>query len=399
MKKGMRILKRVFLFLFVIGVTRAVPYVLNVVEQEVFSQAETESWDFFSDLQEDIQISEEQKGYYFQQLNEEEQMIYIRMLKGVQKREETIYLTLDGNQNVERVYHAMRKDHPELFWIHHKEQVSIITYSNSNKCEFMPNYLYTDAEVLEVQQVLEGVWQEVDTLIPEGADTYEKIKTVYTYLIDTMDYVSSEHDQNIAGAFWKKQAVCAGYAGAMQYLLNRMDIFCICVEGDMKDSPEGHAWNIVEIDGNYYYVDATNGDQPEFLEGDATQMAEHKTIIYDYLCPFPEEYETQYNISNEFLIPDCTQTDKNFYVLNQGCFDTYESGQLYDYCCMRLDYGAAVVRFKFRTQEAYERAYVEWIENAQMQTVAQYYMEKYGLQQIEYHYGLLEHLKTMYFMF
>lgn len=41
----------------------------------------------------------------------------------------------------------------------------------------------------------------------------------------------------------------------------------------------------------YYYVDATNGDQPDFLNGNAAQLEEHKTIIYDYLCPFPEEYE------------------------------------------------------------------------------------------------------------
>ena len=55
-----------------------------------------------------------------------------------------------------------------------------------------------------------------------------------------------------------------------------------------------NAWNIITLNGNDYYFDATNGDQPEFLEGDAVQLAEHKTILYDYLCPFPEEYEMTY---------------------------------------------------------------------------------------------------------
>ena len=34
----------------------------------------------------------------------------------------------------------------------------------------------------------------------------KRSKTVYTYLIDTTEYVSSDHDQNLAGVFWKKQA-------------------------------------------------------------------------------------------------------------------------------------------------------------------------------------------------
>ena len=74
--------------------------------------------------------------------------------------------------------------------------------------------------------------------------------------------MESEHDQNIARVFWKKQAVCAGYARAVQYLLERLGIPCIYVEGNTIGSSEGHAWNIVQIGGQYYYVDATNGDQP-----------------------------------------------------------------------------------------------------------------------------------------
>ena len=59
----------------------------------------------------------------------------------------------------------------------------------------------------------------------------------------------------------------------------------------------------MRLDGEYYYVDATNGDQPDFLEGDAVDLVEHKTTIYDYLCPFPVEYEENYTASEEFPVP------------------------------------------------------------------------------------------------
>lgn len=52
-----------------------------------------------------------------------------------------------------------------------------------------------------------------------------------------------------------------------------------------------------------------NGDQPDFLNGDAAQLEEHKTIIYDYLCPFPEEYEKTYTPSEELTVPACTAND------------------------------------------------------------------------------------------
>ncbi len=81
------------------------------------------------------------------------------------------------------------------------------------------------------------------------------------------EYQTGEDDQSIAGVFWKKSAVCAGYAGAVQYLLERLDIPCIYVDGSTKGSTEGHAWDIVKIGQEYYYVDATNGDQPDFLNG------------------------------------------------------------------------------------------------------------------------------------
>ena len=75
------------------------------------------------------------------------------------------------------------------------------------------------------------------------------------------------------------------------------------MDGSTKGSTEGHAWDIVKIGQEYYYVDATNGDQPDFLNGDAAQLEEHKTIIYDYLCPFPEEYEKTYTPSEELTVP------------------------------------------------------------------------------------------------
>ena len=337
--------------------------------------------------------------YYFKLLSEDEQRIYRQMLNGIRERQNEFYLTSADEDVISKVYHALLKDHPELFWVHNREEVYTTSYKGTDYCRFSPGYTYTEQEISEILTEMQNAVNEVNAEITQNASDYDKVKMIYTYLIDHTEYEASDDDQNIAGVFWKKKAVCAGYARAVQYLLEQLGIPCIYVEGSARDSDEGHAWNIVKINGQYYYVDATNGDQPSFLEGGAVQLEEHKTVIYDYLCPFPQEYEQVYTASDEFPVPECMASDLNFYVLNQACFDTYDEQQIYDFCRMRLDNGAAVVRFKFTSQDAFDSAYRQWIQDGYIQNVARYYLQLYGLETVEYHYGILDNLKTMYFMF
>lgn len=349
-----------------------------------------------------MEVAQSEEGhqeYYFKQLTEEEQRVYRELLKGIRAREKEFYLTISDDDSIDRSYHAVLKDHPEIFWVHNREKIYKTTYSDSDYCVFTPGYTYTDGEIDEIQTAMEQSFQEVRALIPEDASDYEKVRIVYTYVIDHTQYQTGEDDQSIAGVFWKKSAVCAGYAGAVQYLLERLDIPCIYVDGSTKGSTEGHAWDIVKIGQEYYYVDATNGDQPDFLNGDAAQLEEHKTIIYDYFCPFPEEYEKTYTPSEELTVPACTAKDLDFYVLNQGYFEDYSWQDIYDYCKMRLDNGAAVVRFKFGSQEAFSEACQELLDDGVVQNVAQYYMKLHGLGQVEYHYGVMDNFYTIYFIF
>lgn len=349
-----------------------------------------------------MEVAQSEEGhqeYYFKQLTEEEQRVYRELLKGIRAREKEFYLTISDDNSIDRSYHAVLKDHPEIFWVHNREKIYKTTYSDSDYCVFTPGYTYTDSEIDEIQTAMEQSFQEVRALIPEDAGDYEKVRIVYTYVIDHTQYQTGEDDQSIAGVFWKKSAVCAGYAGAVQYLLERLDIPCIYVDGSTKGSTEGHAWDIVKIGQEYYYVDATNGDQPDFLNGDAAQLEEHKTIIYDYLCPFPEEYERTYTPSEELTVPACTAKDLDFYVLNQGYFEDYSWQDIYDYCKMRMDNGAAVVRFKFGSQESFSEACQELLDDGVVQNVAQYYMKLHGLGQVEYHYGVMDNFYTIYFIF
>ena len=82
------------------------------------------------------QTDEGHQEYYFKQLNEEEQRVYRELLKGIRAREKDFYLTLSQDDSIDRCYHAVLKDHPEIFWVHNHEKIYKTTYSDSDYCTF-----------------------------------------------------------------------------------------------------------------------------------------------------------------------------------------------------------------------------------------------------------------------
>jgi len=84
--------------------------------------------------QEVAQTDEGHQEYYFGLLNEDEQRGYREILEGIRSFEDKFYLSLSGDNEIDRVYHAVLKDHPELFWVHNREKVYKTTYSGRDYC-------------------------------------------------------------------------------------------------------------------------------------------------------------------------------------------------------------------------------------------------------------------------
>ena len=97
-------------------------------------------------------------------------------------------------------------------------------------------------------------------------NTYNNIKMVHDYLIDTISYdqsISKPNIYNIVGALVNKVSVCEGYARAFKYLMDELGINCTMVIGRATSTDgktENHAWNYVELNGTWYAVDCTWDD-------------------------------------------------------------------------------------------------------------------------------------------
>lgn len=87
----------------------------------------------------------------------------------------------------------------------------------------------------------------------EGLSQYDQIKYVYDYII-----LNCEYNRKYDGAYnalVRGWACCNGYASAFYEIMEELNIPCKYTTG------EDHAWNTVYLDGYWYNIDATWGDE------------------------------------------------------------------------------------------------------------------------------------------
>lgn len=90
---------------------------------------------------------------------------------------------------------------------------------------------------------------------------YERELAIHDRLVEQTAYDESQSQpqiHNLYGVLVNRLAVCDGYSKAFQYLLYQAGVPCLFVTGQSQG--EGHAWNLVQLDGAYYHVDITWDD-------------------------------------------------------------------------------------------------------------------------------------------
>ena len=293
--------------------------------------------------------------YYFTNLTEEERIVYAKIMNGFLEMDTDIKIHTD-QEVLGKVIRMILADHPEIFWTEGSYQ--FLDYGPY--IVLQPDY-NCDASVK--QQRAQEIENEVTRALEQiqaGTSQYEYVKNTFTYLIDTVDYVTGAPDnQNIYSSLVNKQTVCAGYAKATQYLLQRMGMTALYVTGSVVDRGD-HAWNIVQCDGEYYQVDTTFGD-PNFMDYDAEQMETLPGEFmhdYYYLCCNDEMMYRDRTVDAEFPVPVCSSSTYNYYEMNNAYFESYSSDVVADLTDSIIN-GDRYWFCRFSNQEAYRQMFSE----------------------------------------
>ncbi|HFU3730244.1 TPA: transglutaminase domain-containing protein [Streptococcus suis] len=306
-------------------------------------------------------------NFYFQQLDtDRERRVYLQFVNGLRKRENTIEIDSVIQEIYTRVYFSVANDFPEYYWLT-DAMVDGIEFSDLSQ----PIY---PADVEQVSSQLEEVARAILEQAPKGSD-YEMIKFFYetiikqtTYDVEALSNNSlSWKEQGITSVLLEQKSVCAGYSRTFQYLCKLAGIHCIYVSG-MANSEQGgqigHAWNLVQIGGQYYGIDTTWGD-PVFEEAMGGQgQAE---ISYDYLCVTDEflnrsrkadsdlltywgkEYPFQ---SRPLAYPSAQDNSLNYYMQMGAYFPSFDELAILESVRQQKEQGAERIFLQFANQQA-----------------------------------------------
>ena len=214
---------------------------------------------------------------------------------------------------------------------------------------------------------------------------------VFEYLVDHIEYdLETENSGNIYGALVEGRARCEGYARAAQYLLNRLGVFCTYVAGECYSSGS-HAWNLIQVDGSYYYMDVTWGD-PSFL-GEGPGIEQYRN--YSYLCATTQEILATRTIDETYApMPVCDATQYNYFRQN-GLFVDQSLDQAKTALQQQYQAGKRWIPLQFASVTLYEQARKELIEGQGLYTV----MDAAGASLTGYSYLQNEQLRTLTFIF
>lgn len=236
--------------------------------------------------------------YHYEHLTKKQKELYKELFNIFMNLEETGKVSNKNIKDVQIVHDALLNDHPELFFVETE-----LIYDDYR---VEPEYTFKIKEIKKYRKQIELAKDEILKNLPAD-DQYAQMKYIYDYIVENVHYdENAEYNQLLISSLLNKNTVCTGYAKMIQYLFQEIGIHTTEIVGgsfDTNNRLQRHAWNMIVYDNDYYYVDATWGDQ----EDEDGQMTLYEYFIFsseDMLKLYTPEgnYENTGNINHTYFL-------------------------------------------------------------------------------------------------
>lgn len=196
--------------------------------------------------------------YYYSQLNKHQQKIYQVIKNGLESISQSFAVPrIDGTQ-LGDIFYKVRLDCPEIFYA---ATFQYSYYEDSGLIKMKPVYLFEKSKIREHQTAMNARVKKLARTVIDKND-WEKEQYIHDFICEnvTYDKLKKQYSHEIIGPLGQGIGVCEGIAKSVKILCDQLSIPCIIAISEnnlQKQIKYRHAWNLIQINGAWYHLDAT----------------------------------------------------------------------------------------------------------------------------------------------
>ena len=211
--------------------------------------------------------------YYYQQLPPPERAAYHGMLTCLRELAPSARIPRLTMETLGTLFFQLRLDHPEIFYA---VGFSCRAVPEAEFVDFCPEYRFDKKRIREHRQAIEAraarLLRPLRSLTPA-----EQERVIHDFILENVRYDKLEkpYSHEVIGPLTNGVGVCEGMAKTVKLLCDGLGLPCMIAVSD-RDRANGerylHAWNIVQLGGQCYHLDATFDNS----------LSKHGVLRYDY---------------------------------------------------------------------------------------------------------------------
>lgn len=262
------------------------------------------------------QLSISMNMFYYNLLTEEQKKIYTSIANGVKNFQEEFvvrdYIAGEKDEFATQVniaIEAFTNDHPEVFYLEAQYSSYVVSSFEGNYGYIKLNYTEETPEL--IKEKINLMTNNIESYIKDldGLSDYEKEIKIHDMLSYNVEYSDSEliprKYHTAEGALLENVGVCDSFTKALQLIYSKAGINSIIVLGSLDNN--AHAWNLVEIDDEWYHVDLTSSH---------SIYQETGIVNHAYFNLTTSEIKKISTIENENILPATNSVEYNYYLYN-----------------------------------------------------------------------------------
>ena len=228
---------------------------------------------------------------HFMFLSGDDREVYRALFKAMDTYERSVVFDREFDfDRLNRIFLQVLADNPTLFWVDKCLRVR----SMPGRTEAIFDHIFPKADVARYKKEMTREVEAIRLKAVEACHSdHEVALLVHDILARNITYLDegTSQQQSMLGPLLHRKGVCEGIAFAYSYIMYVCGVNCTTVYGKLKGHQEGHAWNILFLDGRGYHVDVTHdlectsypGNHRYFCLTDG-EMAEDRTWDSPVVC-------------------------------------------------------------------------------------------------------------------